>query len=271
MPAPVGSPASPAHPRVKATFAGHSNTGAVRDHNEDKLRAYPKLDLYIVADGMGGHNAGEIASALAAASVENWVRAARHKPESPELAQDPRPLSHPARSLVGAVRKANADVYEIARTYPEHKGMGTTLVALQVARELAEVNIAHVGDSRCYRIRDGQIEQMTRDHTLRNDAIAWKPDIKPEELARLPANVISRAIGRRPEVEVDIRTEPAVPGDVYLLCSDGLSSMVDDATILRCALQAADLQYACDDLVAIANQAGGEDNVTVIAVMIEPA
>ena len=243
----------------------------MRAHNEDKLRAYPKLDLYIVADGMGGHNAGEIASALAGASVENYVRAARHQPASPEATPDPRPLSSAARCLVAAVRKANADVFEIAKKHPEHQGMGTTLVALHLARDVGEVNIAHVGDSRCYRVRNGQIEQMTRDHTLRNDAIAWKPDITQAELAMLPGNVISRAIGRRPQVEVDIRTEPAVPGDVYLLCSDGLSGMVDDATILRCVLQGADLQFACDDLVAGANQAGGEDNVTVIAVMIEPA
>jgi protein phosphatase len=269
--APLAPPASPARNPVKATFAGHSNTGAVRHHNEDKLRAYPKLDLYIVADGMGGHNAGEIASALAAVSVENYVRAARHQTPSPEGAQDARPLSDAARCLVGAVRKANADVYEIAKKYPEHKGMGTTLVALQLARNLAEVNIAHVGDSRCYRIRGGQIELMTRDHTLRNDAIAWKPNITQAELEMLPGNVISRAIGRRPTVEIDIRSELAVPGDVYLLCSDGLSGMVDDATILRCVLNGADLQYACDDLVAVANQAGGKDNVTVIAVMIEPA
>lgn len=270
MQAPVGPPASPPRPAVKATFAGHSNTGVVRNHNEDKIRAYPKLDLFIVADGMGGHNAGEIASALAAASVENYVRAARHQTPSPDAAQDSKPLSEAARCLVGAVRKANADVYEIAKKYPQHKGMGTTLVALQVARALAEVNIAHVGDSRCYRIHGGQIELMTRDHTLRNDAIAWKPNITPAELEMLPGNVISRAVGRRPTVEVDIRSEPAIPGDVYLLCSDGLSGMVDDATILKCVLNGADLQYACDDLVAVANQAGGKDNVTVIAVKVEP-
>jgi protein phosphatase len=268
--APLGPPASPSAPKIKATFAGHSNTGSVRHHNEDKLRAYPKLDLYIVADGMGGHNAGEIASALAAASVENFVRAARHQPVSTD-AQDPKPLSDAARCLRAAVRKANADVYEIAKKYPEHHGMGTTLVALQVARSLAEVNIAHVGDSRCYRIRSPQIELMTRDHTLRNDAIAWKPNITPAELEMLPGNVISRAIGRKPVVEVDIRSEPAIPGDIYLLCSDGLSGMVDDATILRCLLSGSDLQYGCDNLVAAANQAGGKDNITVIAVMIEPA
>jgi protein phosphatase len=255
---------------VRATFAGHSNTGAVRHHNEDKLRAYPKLDLYIVADGMGGHNAGEIASALAAASVENYIRAARHQPPPAAVAPEATPLSDAARSLVAAVRKANADVYEIAKKHPQHQGMGTTLVALQVARDKAEVNIAHVGDSRCYRIRSGQIELMTRDHTLRNDAIAWKPNITQAELEMLPGNVISRAIGRKPEVPVDIRSEAAVPGDVYLLCSDGLSGMVDDATILRCVLNGADLQYACDDLVTVANQAGGKDNVTVIAIMIEP-
>src|SRR5262245_23038635 len=167
-------------------FAGHSNTGAVRHHNEDKLRAYPKLDLYIVADGMGGHNAGEIASALAAASVENYVRAARHKPPPPEVTEDPRALSTAARCLVAAVRKANADVYEIATKHPEHKGMGTTLVALQMAREQGEVNIAHVGDSRCYRIRNGQIEQMTRDHSLRSDAMLWNPNITQAQLAMLP-------------------------------------------------------------------------------------
>jgi protein phosphatase len=255
--------------RFEASAAGRTDSGRVRDHNEDRLRLYRALDLYIVADGMGGHNAGEVASALASASIENCFRAGKHSSLPEDLLEDERALSEPAQRLVASVRKANRDVYEISTTHREHKGMGTTVVAVHVDTEADLVHIAHVGDSRCYRIRDGAIEQVTRDHSLIGDVMLWKPDVTEKELAMLPKNMISRAVGRRPTVEVDLRSDPLVDGDVYLLCSDGLSGMVNDASILSIVTSSPDLDAACDALIAAANEAGGEDNVTALLVRID--
>jgi PPM family protein phosphatase len=254
---------------LRVTVAGLTDVGRVRDHNEDSMRLYPDLDLFIVADGMGGHNAGEVASALAAASIENCFRASVHGAVDEALLADPRSLPEPARRLVASVRKANADVFEISSTHVEHKGMGTTVVALHVSLASGEVHVAHVGDSRCYRVRDGQIEPMTRDHSLISDALAWKPDITEEELAFLPKNMISRAVGRKASVEVDIRTERAIPGDIYLVCSDGLHGMISDRQILEIVRGAGDLDAACSALIAAANAAGGEDNVTAVLVRVD--
>jgi serine/threonine protein phosphatase PrpC len=252
--------------RYRVTAAGKTDVGRVRDHNEDRLRLSPELDLFVVADGMGGHNAGEVASALAALSLENCFKASRTEPLPGALADDPRPLTDDARSLLAAARKANADVFEISSTHAEHSGMGTTLVAIHVARASGEVHIVHVGDSRCYRVRDGGIEQLTRDHSLVGDALAWKPNLTEKELALLPKNIISRALGRAPAVEVDVRTEPLRPGDVYLLCSDGLSGMVDDDAILGCIEAAREPSEICEALISRANAAGGGDNVTAVVV-----
>lgn len=229
----------------------------------------PAIDLYIVADGMGGHNAGEVASALCALSVENCMMAARSGPLPEELTADPRPLSAEARNLVAAVRKANADVFEISRSHPEHAGMGTTVVASLVSRENGDFHVAHVGDSRCYRFRDGKLQQLTQDHSLIGEAMAYKPDITEAELAMFPKNVISRALGRGEKVEIDVRTEPLQAGDVYLLCSDGLSGMVNDAGIRGFLEQESDPTKVCQLLVDAANAAGGTDNVTVIVIRVE--
>lgn len=241
----------------------------MRDHNEDRLRLSPALDLFIVADGMGGHNAGEVASALASLSLENCFGASREGPLPAELLEDPRPLSDEARILVAAARKANADVYEISNTHPAHKGMGTTLVAVHVSRAEGQIHIAHVGDSRCYRIRGGKIEQLTRDHSLIGDALAWKPDLTEAELSLLPKNIISRALGRGKSVEIDLRTEPIAVGDMFVLCSDGLSGMVNDAGILALATAGPAPQESCQALIAAANEAGGTDNVTAVVIRID--
>lgn len=256
--------------RLVSRAAGRSDVGRVRDHNEDRLLLSPKLDLYVVADGMGGHNAGEVASALTTLSLENCFDASQHTTLPPEIGEDPRPLSHSARRLVAAVRKANSDVFEISSTHSEHKGMGTTVVALHYCRPSNEVHVAHVGDSRCYRIRGGKMEQLTRDHSLVGDALAWKPDLSEAELALLPKNVISRALGRAKSVEIDVRTEPAEAGDLFLICSDGLSGMVNDAGILQIVQSTPDLQQACVALLAAANEAGGTDNATVVLVRLDP-
>lgn len=231
----------------------------------------PGIDLYVVADGMGGHNAGEVASALCALSVENCLLVANSAPLPEELTADPRQLSAEARNLVAAVRKANADVFEISRSHPEHAGMGTTVVAALVSRETGDFHVAHVGDSRCYRFRDGKLQQLTQDHSLIGEAMAYKPDITEAELAMFPKNVISRALGRGEKVEIDVRTEPLKAGDGYLLCSDGLCGIVNDATIRGFLEQEPDPTKVCQLLIDAANAAGGIDNVTVVVIRVEAA
>jgi protein phosphatase len=266
---------SPREPATLAPFrviaAGKTDVGRERDHNEDRLLMKPVIDLYVVADGMGGHNAGEVASTLAALSLENCLMAARSAPLPEELTADPRPLSKDARNLLGGVRKANGDVFEISRSHAEHAGMGTTIVAVLVSRETGELHIAHVGDSRCYRFRAGKLEQLTQDHSLIGEAIAFKPDITEAELAMFPKNVISRALGRGERVEIDMRTEKIGPGDAYLLCSDGLCGLVNDASIRECLEREPDPERACGVLIEAANAAGGTDNVTVIVLRVESA
>jgi protein phosphatase len=126
-----------------------------------------------------------------------------------------------------------------------------------------------VGDSRCYRVRDGKITQLTRDHSLIGDALAWNPNLSEVELAKLPKNIISRALGLRRSVEVDVKTERCAPGDIYLLCSDGLCGMIRDAEILEAILLCDDLQIACESLIALANDAGGSDNITAVLLRID--
>jgi protein phosphatase len=256
-------------PRIIPKAHGRTDVGRQRDHNEDHFLVQRDLDLFIVCDGMGGNNAGEVASALATTSLHNFYRATRNGPLPGKLHKEDEGLSEAARRLAMGVRKANADVFEISSTRPEHKGMGSTIVALHVSRSTGSIQIAHVGDSRCYRIREGKIEQLTRDHSLVGDALAWNPNLSEQELARLPKNIISRALGLKRAVEVDIRSEPALPGDIYLLCSDGLSGMVKDSQILELFLLTDDLEETCDSLIALANEGGGTDNITAVVVRID--
>ncbi len=231
----------------------------------------PALNLFLVADGMGGHNAGEVASALAALSLENCFAAGAKAPLPAELIDDPRDLGPDARRLLAAVRKANADVHEIACTHAEHKGMGTTVVAACFTPETGEFHVAHVGDSRCYRLRGGILEQLTQDHSLIGEALAQMPDLTPEQLAMLPKNVISRALGRGPTVQVDVRTEAVEAGDAYLLCSDGLSGVVTDEALARMVDSSADVESICGALIEAARDGGAPDNVSAIVVRIERA
>lgn len=255
--------------RIAPVAHGKTDVGRQRGHNEDAFVSAPELDLFVVCDGMGGNNAGEVASALATTSLRNFFRATTNGVVPGEELRGDQDLTEAARRLAMGVRKANADVFEISSTRLEHKGMGSTLVAMSVSRDTGSVQIAHVGDSRCYRIRDGKMEQMTRDHSLIGDALAWNPNLSEEELAMLPKNIISRALGLKANVEVDIRSDPGLPGDIYLLCSDGLCGVVKDKQILDIILLSNDLAEACDSLIALANDAGGPDNITAVTIRLE--
>jgi PPM family protein phosphatase len=260
---------------VRFEAVGVTDIGRQRKHNEDHVLLRPELDLFVVADGMGGHNAGDVASRLATASLRNFFEATVDGvPESQRPGEPYQELTPGAQRLAAAVRKANRDVFEISSTYRQHHGMGSTVVACHLSRNRGLMHVGHVGDSRCYRFRDGQLTQLTHDHSLVNDALALKPDLTPEELARLPKNIITRALGMREDVKVDIHSDEVRERDVFLLCSDGLSGMVDEAeigSVLALAVDKpdADLRDACETLVHLANEAGGTDNITALLVRID--
>lgn len=254
-------------PRIRPLVAGLTDVGRQRKHNEDHVLIKVEKRLFAVADGMGGHNAGDVASKLTTTSLGNFFEATNEGETPVELPDDYKDLSPDARRLVAGVRKANHDVFVISNTVQQHHGMGSTIVATHFGND-GMMHIAHVGDSRCYRIREGVIKQLTRDHSLINDALELKPDLAPEELARLPRNIITRALGMKDVVKVDIKSDVSQPGDMYLLCSDGLSGMVPDPQILEVVNLTDDPQEACELLIAEANDAGGTDNISALMIRI---
>ena len=221
------------------------------------------MGLYLVADGMGGHQAGDVASAMVRLSIGNFFDATQEEGwsdayEGPEDAT----LPEPAQRLAAAIRKSNADVYSVSRG--RHFGMGSTVVAAHWPLDGDTMYIGHVGDSRAYRIRGGELEQLTRDHSLVNEALAMDPDLTEEDLARLPTNIITRALGTEPSVQVDVTTVTVKAGDTYILCSDGLSGLITNSEMLEALALHRKVRDVCDLLVALANEAGGLDNVTAL-------
>ena len=252
---------------MKLVASGRTHVGRKREHNEDQLLVGDSLSLYVVCDGMGGHKAGDIASALAIKSIDNFFAATADNFEDPQ----PEGLKNlrSARRLRAAVEKSNRDVHQISSHYPQHKGMGSTVVGFCVDEKEKLLHVAHVGDSRCYRLRDGALEQLTRDHSLVNDVRALQNKGANVKLANPPKNVITRALGMKATVEVDLRTEQIREGDIYILCSDGLTGMVTDEQMAEVFLIEEGVEGACDILIDMANEAGGTDNITVIIVKIE--
>lgn len=252
------------HSEIRVRSAGRSDTGRVRDHNEDRLLVTPEVGLFLVADGMGGHATGQVASAMVMTSMHNFFRATRGGDWVPPDVPEDAGLDASSLRLVHAVRKANQDIVEASSAHPQHKGMGSTVVALQV--EGAVATLAHVGDSRCYRIRQGVITQLTSDHSVVGEAQRNNPGLSAEDLALLPRNMITRALGLRANVKVDAQRLELEDGDLLLLCSDGLHGMLDDGAIAEAAVRYDDLDRASELLVSLANAAGGKDNVSVVLV-----
>ena len=263
----MSSSGPPSTVRTKLLVAGLTDVGRQRKHNEDCVLIREQHGLFVVADGMGGHNAGDVASKLVTTSLGNYFEATHDGGPIGELPDEYAALSADAKRLAAGVRKANHDVFTISNTHQQHHGMGSTVVAIHLAHDM--VHVAHVGDSRVYRIRDGEIQQLTRDHSLINDALEMKPDLTKEELARLPKNIITRALGMKDAVKVDVKSEPALPGDVFLLCSDGLTGMVPNEQILEVISLTQEPTEACELLIAEANDAGGTDNISALIVRVE--
>ena len=237
-------------------FGSQTHQGRVRTSNEDCFVANPGTGLFLVADGMGGHAAGEIASRLAAATMDDMVAAKGSAVEAP------------AEILRLATMAANFRVIEAQRKDRALAGMGSTLTALLVRG--TRYSIAHVGDSRAYRLRDGTLQQLTRDHSL-----VWhlyeNGVLDKSDLARHPQkNLITRSIGSHPQVDIDIEEGEGRAGDLYLLCSDGLTDGVSDEGIRGLLIAAQKTpQEMADNLVNAANEAGGPDNITVVVVKLD--
>ena len=243
-----------------------TDPGRVRGHNEDAVFANPNQGFVILADGMGGYNAGEVASGMATMLLS-------HELENALGSEAPGELDHASgqayahRCLQEKIALTNASIYNAAENQPQYAGMGTTLVAAVFYDNI--VTVAHIGDSRLYRLRGDSFSAITRDHSLLQAQID-SGMITPEN-ARFSQNknLVTRALGVEPEVEAEIHDYPVQVGDIYLLCSDGLNDMVEDDEI-RLALQtlAANLDLAATQLIEMANDNGGRDNISVILVKV---
>jgi protein phosphatase len=228
-----------------AAYAVASDTGRRRRHNEDDYVVSPPL--FAVADGMGGAQAGEVASKAAAESFD------RELPQAP-----------PEQILEQTIKAANRAIHEQAQRDPDLAGMGTTTTAAIVDPVAETVVIGHVGDSRAYRLREGKFERLTRDHSLVEE-MRRKGQLTEAQAEDHPQrSIITRALGPEPEVEVDLQTVPALAGDVFLICSDGLTTMLDDTKIAHLLSRATTMESAVRTLVDEANRAGGRDNITVL-------
>ena len=250
-----------------------SDVGCVRGHNEDDAVVLPEFQAYAVADGMGGHSSGEIASQLSVRAFSSIYRdkdrvrqlKKEWKRERDELGKDCVP-SFPEYQLRRAVTHANETIFSHAARKPELGDMGTTLVSLAFSG--SRVYVAFVGDSRAYRFRNGDIEQLTEDHSLANDLIRAKA-LLPEDLDDFPyKNVIVRALGLQAQVEVDSFYRSTRAGDRFLLCSDGLSDLVKNERIGEILASAKGAEAAAEALTEEAMDAGGNDNITVLVVDI---
>lgn len=239
-------------------FCAKTDPGRIRDNNEDSVAFDEKAQVAVLADGMGGYNAGEIASGMATAFINSEL--GRWLLEAGTHAQ----LQEIRRAMEICVDNANLAIYNSANANPNYTGMGTTLVVgVFVADKLL---LGHIGDSRCYRLRGNELTQMTKDHSLLQEQIDAGL-ITPEQAQNSSIkNLVTRAVGVEDTVMLDVTEHQVEPGDVYMMCSDGLSDMVDDAGIARIASAQTDLHHLADLLVASANDNGGRDNISVLLV-----
>ena len=253
---------------MQTRFAGMTDTGLLREHNEDSLLLMPEYGIVAVADGMGGHRSGDVASQLAISTLSDFFQVVVGHDGTWPFPADPA-LSDEENYVVIGLRLANRRIFDRSLRTLADFGMGTTIVSAMFTRLADKVTVGHVGDSRCYRIRGAAITQLTRDHSLISDARHMAPWMTDEEMSQLPPNVITRALGIREDVAVDMHTEETALGDVYVLCSDGLSGLVSDEQIHEIITRAASLDHACQDLIERANFFGGTDNITAVLARIE--
>src|SRR5579863_2091426 len=239
-----------------------TDTGKVREHNEDMIGSEADIGLFVLADGMGGYNAGEVASGIAVKTIINLVRDAFLREDL--SVRDPESgLTRPSIILRDAIHRANKIIYHTSKTQPQCEGMGTTVVACLFHDN--KVSIAHVGDSRAYRLRDNRFEQMTLDHSLLQELVDRGFYSQQEAQRATNKNYVTRALGVEQNVEVEIPEQPVQKSDYYVLCSDGLSDMIEDEYIhLTISTFSANLDMVAKQLIQLSNDNCGRDNISVI-------
>jgi len=242
--------------------AARTDVGLVRQDNEDNYYVNEAIGLFVVADGMGGHASGEVASKMAVDIIRDYFKGTGKDNKPVQIGPFQRDCSYTTNRLASSIRLANMAVYEASRKRAELKGMGTTVAAAQVDGN--RLSIAHIGDSRVYLIRAGNIEQLTDDHSVVYEQVKRDLITKEEASRSEMRNILTRALGIADDVEIDLSEMTLSAGDVLLLCSDGLSGMVDDEAILSVVTTIEDPAAACEKLIAMANQNGGKDNITVV-------
>jgi protein phosphatase len=250
---------------LSITAAALTDPGLIRERNEDTYAIETSLGCYLVCDGMGGHAAGEVASRLAADSICSYLRGGSDAPDSPHSAQSDESISPITNQLGGAIRYANRVILHEALQRPACAGMGTTVVATLIRGRVASV--AHVGDSRLYLVRDQCLDCLTTDHSMevernRLDLFDGRTD-RPRR-----TSVLTRAVGVADSVEVDLSEAPLMPGDVLLLCSDGLTREVTPHAILETVIDRKTPQPIAEQLMSLAKAAGGRDNITVLILSV---
>lgn len=247
---------------ARVLVAGLTDIGKKRTHNEDTFMIVEEEQLYMVADGMGGHASGEVASKLAVDSIREFFQATSADPEATWPYKMDKTMGYEENRLITGIKLANRRIFEASRQETRLRGMGTTIVSLFAVRD--GCLIGHVGDSRVYRMRDGKVDQMTEDHSLLNDYLKMKP-MTAAEIAEFPhKNVIVRALGMKESVKVDVVFDTPKSGDVYILCTDGLSGPVKNDEIAAIAGSTPDIKGVAKALIDRANQNGGPDNITVV-------
>jgi serine/threonine protein phosphatase PrpC len=252
---------------VRIVSGGQSDVGQQRANNEDCFRIVQPLNLFVISDGMGGEAHGEIASAMAVETVVNTCMGEETGTIAAAAEMQPG-WSAKTRRLFDAAQLANKKIYESAEANPQQQGMGATLTAAWINKE--KLSVVHVGDSRIYLLRSGVLQQLTSDHSLVAEqvrrGILTAAEAEHSELQ----SVLMRALGTQPDVEVDAEEHILFPGDILLLCTDGLTRMVAEQKIAAALQSEKDPGRAAEKLVALANENGGADNVTVVVVHLEP-
>jgi PPM family protein phosphatase len=250
---------------MEYTGIGRTDVGRKRSGNEDSFCVAQDLGLFVVADGMGGHAAGEVASRLAVETIQEWMRKYTRGESTTLVGQPLTGVSERANWLLSSIRLANRMIFDAAQGGKEYAGMGTTLVAALSIKD--RIALAHVGDSRIYRIRDDQITQLSKDHSFVQQQLERGIISAEEAHDSQYRHLITRALGLKESVEVDLVEHDVVADDLLLLCSDGLSDLLEDEEMLATIREHADdLEKSCQALIDRANFKGGDDNVTVLLI-----
>lgn len=252
---------------MRVQVGARTDLGRIRTNNEDAFKLVPELSLFILSDGMGGEAHGEVASGIAVETIAQHCLEASKNGSLPLYGEARQELAPPTNRLISSVQHANRQIYDSAQKHPAQRGMGATVVTIWLNED--RLSVAHVGDSRAYLLRAGELIQLTNDHSLVAEQLRRGIITREQAEHSEMQSVLIRALGIEPDVQVDADEQVLLEGDILLLCSDGLSRKVSDLEIASTLLSHSDVQAAAEKLVDLANEYGGEDNISVVIVRAE--